>query len=55
MTVVKSDEITNISEYFISKINSPYEEIKYLIQNNDSVEKILKKFQINSNDIKNYI
>lgn len=51
-TVVKSDEITNISEYFISKINSPYEEIKYLIQNNDSVEKILKKFQINSNDIK---
>jgi murein DD-endopeptidase MepM/ murein hydrolase activator NlpD len=50
--VVKSEEITNISEYFISKINSPYEEVKYIIQNNDSVERILKKFQINANDIK---
>jgi len=50
--VVKSKEITNISEYFISKINSPYEEVKYVIQNNDSVERILKKFQINANDIK---
>ncbi|MDC3127581.1 peptidoglycan DD-metalloendopeptidase family protein [Candidatus Pelagibacter bacterium] len=51
-SVVKTKEFSNLSEYFISKINSPYKEIKYLIKNNDSVEKILKKLNINSNDIK---
>jgi len=50
--VVKSEEFKNLGDYFISKINSPYKEVKYLIQNNDSIEKILKKLDINSNDIK---
>ena len=35
-----------------SKIKSPYQEVKYTIKNNDSVEKILKKFNINETDIK---
>ena len=51
-SVVSSKEFSNLSDYFLSKINSPYKEIKYLIQNNDSIEKILKKLDINSNDIK---
>jgi len=51
-TVLNSKELTNINNYFISKINSPYTEIKYVIQNNDNIDKILKKFQINSKDIK---
>ena len=51
-SVVTSKEFSNLSDYFLSKINSPYKEIKYLIQNNDSIEKILKKLDINSNDIK---
>jgi murein DD-endopeptidase MepM/ murein hydrolase activator NlpD len=51
-TIIKSDEFINLSDYFITKINSPYKEIKYSIQNNDSIEKILKKFQINVDDIK---
>ena len=42
----------NLSNFFLSKINSPYKEIEYLIKNNDSIEKILKKLQINANDIK---
>ena len=50
--VVKSKEFKNLGDYFISKINSPYKEVKYLIQNNDSIDKILKKLGINSNDIK---
>ncbi len=50
--VIESEEFINIGSYLVSKINSPYKEVKYLIQNNDSVEKILKKFQINANDIK---
>ncbi len=50
--VVKSDEFLNLGEYFISQIRSPYSEINYLIQNNDSVEKILNKYQVDKNDVK---
>ncbi len=50
--LIKTKEFTNLSDFFISKINSPYEEVKYLIQKNDSVEKILRKLDINANDIK---
>ena len=49
----KSSEFINLSNFFISKINSPYKVEKYLIKNNDSVEKILKKFKIKKDDIKN--
>jgi len=51
-SLVESNEFSNLSRYFISKINSPYKEVEYLIQNNDSVEKILKKLDVNANDIK---
>tara|TARA_A100001011_G_scaffold390229_1_gene473250 strand:- start:462 stop:1805 length:1344 start_codon:yes stop_codon:yes gene_type:complete len=51
-TIVESNEFLNIGDYLISRINSPYKEIKYKIEANDSIERILKKFQINSNDIK---
>ncbi len=51
-TIAKSSEFSNLANYFISKLNSPYKEIKYSIQNNDSVEKILKKFNIDNDDIK---
>jgi len=51
-SLVESKEFSNLTDYFISKINSPYKEIEYLIQNNDSVEKILRKIDINANDIK---
>ena len=51
-SIIESQEFSNLSEYFISKINSPYKEVEYLIQNNDSVERILKKFDVNTNDIK---
>ena len=51
-SIVKSEEFLNLSDYLVSKINSPYREIKYLIQRNDTIEKILKKLNINTNDIK---
>ena len=51
-TVVKSQDFSNLSDFFISKINSPYKEVEYLIQNNDSIEKILKKLNIQASDIK---
>ncbi len=51
-SLVKSNEFKNLSNYFISKINSPYKENEYIIKNNDSIEKILKKYSIRVNDIK---
>ena len=46
-----SSEISKLTNFFISKINSPYKEVKYLIKNNDTVEKILKKFEVRNSDI----
>ena len=51
-SIVESEEFSSLSSYFISKVNSPYKEVEYIIQNNDSIERILKKFDINANDIK---
>ena len=50
-SIVKSQEFANLGNYFISKINSPYKEIEYLIKNNDSIEKILKRLEIRAEDI----
>ena len=46
--IKKKNEFYNLSNFLISKINSPYEEINYNIKNNDTVEKIFKKFNIRS-------
>ena len=50
--VSRSSEFFNLTNYFISKINSPYEEVSYVIKNNDTIEKILKNYNIKSIDIK---
>ena len=46
-----SNEFTNLKNIFISKISSPYKEINYLIKKNDTIEKILKKNNIRTDDI----
>ena len=50
--ITENNEFSNLANFFISKINSPYEEIEYIIKNNDTVEKILKKYKIRDEDIK---
>jgi len=50
--ITKNNEFSNFANFFLSKINSPYEEVNYIIKNNDTVEKILKKFNIRVQDIK---
>ena len=50
--ITENNEFSNLANFFISKINSPYEEVEYVIKNNDSVEKILKKYEIRDADIK---
>ena len=50
--ITENSEFSNLANFFISKINSPYEEIEYVIKNNDTVEKIFKKYKIRDEDIK---
>jgi len=50
--ITKNSEFSNLTNFLISKINSPYEEISYVIKNNDTVEKILKKYKIRNEDIR---
>tara|TARA_Y100000591_G_scaffold51441_1_gene39669 strand:+ start:223 stop:1575 length:1353 start_codon:yes stop_codon:yes gene_type:complete len=50
--ITKSSEFSKLTNFFTTKINSPYNEVKYKIKNNDSVEKILKNFNIRNQDIK---
>ena len=50
--VTSSNEFSSFTKYLFSKINSPYVEVDYKIKNNDSIEKILKKFNIEAIDIK---
>ena len=49
--IAASIKFSKFSNFVISKLNSPYSEIKYLIKSNDSIEKILKKYEIKSEDI----
>ena len=50
--VTNSNEFTKFTDFLISKIKSPYKEAKYTIKNNDTIEKILRQFDIRNNDIK---
>ena len=50
--VKNSEEFLDFKNFIISRINSPYSEVKYLIKNNDTIEKILKKYEIRNEDIK---
>ena len=52
--ITETNEFSNLANFFISKINSPYEEVEYVIKNNDTVEKILKKYEIRNEILKKY-
>ena len=51
--VTRNNDFSNLTNFFVSKINSPYEEVDYIIKNNDTLEKILTNYNILDNDIKN--
>ena len=51
--ITETNEFLDLTSFLMSKINSPYKEINYVIKNKDSIEKILKKFNVNDKDIKN--
>ncbi len=49
---VESNDFNNLKLYFLNGLRSPYKEFKYTIQNNDSVEKILNRFNVDYNETK---
>ena len=49
--ITKNREFSSLTNFLISKINSPYEEKGYVIKNNDTIEKILKDYKIRNEDI----
>ena len=50
---LNSNEFNNIKEYIFYNLNSPYREYSYIVQNNDTIEKILKKYKVTTKDINN--
>ena len=48
-------ELSKIKEFFFQKINSPFFNIDYKIKSGDSIQKILKKYEISNNQIQNVI
>jgi len=48
---LNSNEFNNIKEYIYENLNSPYKEFNYIVQNNDTIEKILKKHNLITEDI----
>ena len=50
--ISKSNEFSQIFNFLVAKINSPYKDIKYTIKKNDSVEKILNQFNIRNEEVK---
>jgi murein DD-endopeptidase MepM/ murein hydrolase activator NlpD len=50
---LNSSEFTDIKEYIFKNLNSPYREYNYIVENNDTIEKILKKHNVANEDINN--
>jgi len=48
-----SSEFDNIRRYIFENLNSPYKEYNYTVKNNDTIEKILKKYNVNTDDVNN--
>ena len=50
---LKSEEFNNIKELVFENIKSPYKEYNYTVENNDTLEKVLKKYSIDNVEINN--
>ena len=48
---VEHPEYLTLKEFFFKKINSPYIDVQYKIKSGDSIQKILKKFEVKNNEI----
>ena len=51
---LKSNEFSNIKEFIFENLKSPYKEYNYTVENNDTLEKVFKKYNIDNAEI-NYL
>ena len=49
------EDLTSIKEFLLTLIKSPFINVNYEIKNGDSIQKILKKFKIQNNEIQTVI
>ncbi|MDC6482383.1 M23 family metallopeptidase [Pelagibacteraceae bacterium] len=52
---LESEEFNNIKEFTLENIKSPYKEYSHTVKNNDTLEKVLKKYDIGNVEINNLI
>ena len=50
--LIETNDVKKIGNYFLKKLRSPYNEIEYTIQINDSINSILTKLNIRNTEIK---
>jgi murein DD-endopeptidase MepM/ murein hydrolase activator NlpD len=50
---LKSDEFSNIKQFVFENIKSPYKEYNYTVENNDTLQRVLKKYNIDNTEINN--
>ena len=50
--VLKSNDFSNLSKFFVNNLRSPYKQYKYTIQDNDNIDKILNNYGVDPNEIK---
>ncbi len=50
-----SKKFSNVKNSFFDNLKSPYIEFNYIIQNNDSLDKILRKFRVDDSEIQKVI
>ena len=52
---LESKELSNLSNFLFENIKSPYKEYNYTVENNDTLEKVLKKYNTDSAEINKLI
>ena len=50
---LNSTEFDHLKKDFINSLRTPYKEYKYTIKDNDTIEKILKNYDVSDKDLKN--
>ncbi len=54
-SLTSNEEIEKIKKYLFKKINSPFITVNYKVKSGDSIQKILKQFKLQDNEIANII
>ena len=53
--IIESDDFLKVKKYIFNNLQSPYAEYKYIIKNNDNIEKILENFNVKNDEIKKIV